>query len=198
MIILIIFLIFQQVYFVNDFDEVIQSWSRVFGVGLFVWIWYYCCDTFMYWGTKQEVDVLYAFGYLGDMMIQFIVQHDETLLIYRDMYVVGQEGYYYMVVFVNDFEVEYQWLMDLGFELVCWLYVDGVDVVYFDMFRLACRNLARSCFWVNAVSFFGSVLSTWLILVMGWRMSRIWQWFRCMVVVKLGWLFDWLFDWLFF
>ena len=53
-------------------------------------------------GTPQEADVSYAFGYVGDMMIQFIQQHDETPSIYRDMYKNGEEGYHHIGVLVSD------------------------------------------------------------------------------------------------
>ena len=42
-----------------------------------------------YRGTDHEADVSYAFGYLGDTMIQFIQQHDDTPSIYRDMFAAG-------------------------------------------------------------------------------------------------------------
>ena len=51
---------------------------------------------------RQEADVTYAFGYLGDDMIQFIQQHDDTPSIYRDMYRTGEEGYHHVGVLVND------------------------------------------------------------------------------------------------
>jgi Glyoxalase/Bleomycin resistance protein/Dioxygenase superfamily len=126
------FPIFQQAYLVNDLDEAIQKWSKVFNAGPFVRTFHHKCDTFMYRGTNQEADVSYAFGYQGDTMIQFIVQHDDTPSIYRDMYAAGEEGYHHMGILVNDFEAEYQRLIDLGFEPACRLYADGVDAAYFD------------------------------------------------------------------
>jgi Glyoxalase/Bleomycin resistance protein/Dioxygenase superfamily len=126
------FPIFQQAYLVNDLDEAIQKWSKVFNAGPFVRTFHHKCDTFMYRGTPAEADVSYAFGYQGDTMIQFIVQHDDTPSIYRDMYAAGTEGYHHMAVLVNDFEGEYQRLIDLGFEPACRLYADGVDAAYFD------------------------------------------------------------------
>ena len=124
--------IFQQAYFVNDLDASIEQWSRTYGAGPFVVTNHHKCDTFMYRGTNQEADVSYAFGYLGDTMIQFIVQHDETPSIYRDMYAAGQEGYHHLAYLVHDFEAEYQRLIDLGFEPACRLYADQVDAAYFD------------------------------------------------------------------
>ncbi len=124
--------LFQQAYFVNDLEQTIHHWNRVLGAGPFHITHHHRCDRFMYRGTDQEADVSYAFGYLGDTMIQFIVQHDDTPSIYRDMYTAGQEGYHHMAVLVNDFEAEYQRLIDLGFEPACRLYADGVDAAYFD------------------------------------------------------------------
>src|SRR4029079_4958061 len=89
-------------------------------------------DRFTYRGTDQEADVSYAFGYLGDMMIQFIEQHDDTPSIYRDMYDAGEEGYHHIAYLVHDFPAERQRLIDLGFEPACELYADGVDASYFD------------------------------------------------------------------
>jgi hypothetical protein len=124
--------LFQQAYFVNDLEEAIDRWSRLFGAGPFSVTDHHCCDSFTYRGTDAEADVSYAFGYLGDTMIQFIVQHDETPSIYRDMYSRGEEGYHHMAVLVHDFEAEFQRLCDLGFEPACRLYADGVDAAYFD------------------------------------------------------------------
>jgi hypothetical protein len=124
--------LFQQAYLVNDIDKAIAEWDRVYGAGPFTITDHHRCDTFMYRGTNLEADVSYAFGYLGDTMIQFIVQHDDTPSIYRDMYAAGQEGYHHMAYLVHDFEAEYQRLIDLGLEPACRLYADGVDAAYFD------------------------------------------------------------------
>ncbi len=126
------FPIFQQAWFVDDLDTSIRAWSDTFGAGPFVRSPHHRCDSFTYRGTDQEADVSYAFGYLGDTMIQFIQQHDETPSIYRDMYAAGESGYHHLAILVNDFEGEYQRLVDLGFEPACRLYADGVDAAYFD------------------------------------------------------------------
>lgn len=124
--------LFQVAHLVNDLEASIQRWSDVFGAGPFVLSPHHRTDRFMYRGTDQESDVSYAFGYLGDMMIQFIVQHDETPSIYRDMYAAGEEGFHHEAYLVRDFEAEYQRLTDMGFEPACRLYADGVDAAYFD------------------------------------------------------------------
>ena len=75
--------LFQQAYLVNDLEAACHNWSKLFGAGPFVLAPHHVTDRFTYRGTPQEADVSYAFGYLGDMMIQFIEQHDETPSIYR-------------------------------------------------------------------------------------------------------------------
>ena len=124
--------LFQLAYLVNDLDAAIEKWSGLFGAGPFVVTEHHRTNTFMYRGTDQEADVSYAFGYLDDMMIQFIVQHDETPSIYRDMYAAGEEGYHHVAYLVHDFEAAYAHLQDLGFEPACRLHADEVDAAYFD------------------------------------------------------------------
>ena len=70
----------------------------------------------------------YAFGYLGDMNIQFIVQRDDTPSIYRDMFAAGQEGFHHVGVLVHEFRR----LEAMGFACATRLYADGVDAAYFD------------------------------------------------------------------
>lgn len=123
---------FQVAYLVNDIDEACERWSRLFGAGPFVVTHHHRTDSFMYRGTSVEADVSYGFGYLGEMMIQFIQQHDDRPSIYRDMYAAGEEGYHHVAYLVRDFEAEYQRLIDLGFEPACRLYADKVDAAYFD------------------------------------------------------------------
>lgn len=124
--------IFQQAYFVNDLTASIHKWNRLFGAGPFVLAPHHRTERFMYRGTTQEADVSYAFGYLGDMMIQFIQQHDDTPSIYREMYGRGQEGFHHIGVLVHDFQAERQRLLDKGFPIACELWADNVNAAYFD------------------------------------------------------------------
>ena len=124
--------LFQQAYLVNDLDEAIGKWNRLYGAGPFVVTTHHKTERFVYRGTDQEADVSYAFGYLDDMMIQFIQQHDDTPSIYREMYAAGEEGFHHVGCLVHDFPAERQRMLDLGFEVACELYADGVDAAYFD------------------------------------------------------------------
>ncbi len=124
--------LFQHAYLVNDVEEACEKWNRLYRAGPFVVTHHHKTDTFMYRGTDQEADVSYAFGYLGDMMIQFIQQHDDTPSIYRDMYAAGEEGFHHVGILVNNYEEEKARIMDMGFELACELHADNVDACYID------------------------------------------------------------------
>lgn len=132
--------LFQHAYLVNDVEQACHDWNQLFNAGPFVVVPHHQTDRFTYRGTDQEADVSYAFGYLGDMMIQFIQQHDETPSIYRDMYQAGEEGFHHVGVLVHDFEAEFERLESMGFECACRLWADNVDAAYFDTRR------ANGCF----------------------------------------------------
>jgi hypothetical protein len=123
---------FQVAYLVNDIEESIWKWHKLYCAGPFVIAPHHKTDRFQYRGTKQEADVSYAFGYSGDIMIQFIQQHDETPSIYRDMYKRGEEGFHHSGILVHDWEDECKRMTDMGFVNACELYADNVNAAYFD------------------------------------------------------------------
>jgi catechol 2,3-dioxygenase-like lactoylglutathione lyase family enzyme len=128
--------LFQHAYFVDDLERSIDAWSRLFGAGPFVVVPHHKTERFTYRGTAQEADVSYAFGYLGDLMIQFIQQHDDTPSIYREMYRPGEEGFHHVGVLVHDWDAERARMLDMGFEIACELWADGVNAAYFDTRRV--------------------------------------------------------------
>lgn len=132
--------LFQQAYLVNDIEKSIHHWHKLFCAGPFVVVPHHKTNQFTYRGTSQEADVSYAFGYSGDMMIQFIQQHDDTPSIYRDMFKRGEEGFHHVGILVHDWQAERQRLLDMGFEVACELYADNVNAAYFD------TRKANGCF----------------------------------------------------
>ncbi len=124
--------IFQYAYLVNDLEEAAHKWNKLYGAGPFSLTAHHKTDKFQYRGTNSEADVSYGFGYLGDMMIQFIQQHDDTPSIYRDMYAAGEEGFHHVGCMVNDFAAARQDMLDKGFVNACELWADDVNAAYFD------------------------------------------------------------------
>ena len=104
----------------------------LFGAGPFILTEHHQTQSFTYRGTDVEADVSYAFGYLDNMMIQFIQQHDDQPSIYRDMYAKGEEGFHHVAYLVSDWHAAKQRLEDMGFECACELYASGVEAAYYD------------------------------------------------------------------
>lgn len=124
--------LFQQAYFVNSIEKSAAHWAETLGAGPFFAVRHHKTEEFSYRGQEIEADVSYAFGYLGDMMIQLIEQHDDLPSIYRDMYQRGEEGFHHIAYLVSDFAAERQRWLDKGFELATELYADEVNAAYFD------------------------------------------------------------------
>jgi hypothetical protein len=124
--------IFQNGYLVNDVEEACRKWNRVYGAGPFQVFPHHRTERFLYRGEPVEADVSYAFGYLGDLMIQLTEQHDETPSIYREMFASGDEGFHHVACLVSDFPAERARMLELGFDVACELYADDVDAAYFD------------------------------------------------------------------
>ena len=127
-----IYPIFQFAYFVNDVEEAAHKWHAMYGAGPFALSPHHRCDKFQFRGSDVQADVSYAFGYLGDVQIQFIQQHDDAPSIYRDMYQPGEEGFHHAGCLVNDFAAARQRLLDMGFVNACELWADDVNAAYFD------------------------------------------------------------------
>jgi hypothetical protein len=124
--------IFQEAYYVRSVDETAARWARDLGAGPFFAVRRQGTDFFSYRGSPIEAEVSYAFGYLGDMMIQFIEQHDNLPSIYRDMYADGEEGFHHFGYLVSDYAAERDRLIACGYDLATELAVDGVNACYLD------------------------------------------------------------------
>jgi hypothetical protein len=122
---------FQEAYYVRSIDEAAKMGGRVWR-GPFYMVRHHETEQFSYRGKDVEADVSYAFGYLGDTMIQFIEQHDDQPSIYRDMYAGRRGGFHHIAYLVSDFGAERQRWLDLGYELATELFADGVNAAYFD------------------------------------------------------------------
>ena len=126
--------VFQNAYVVNDLDEGATRWATTTGAGPFFMTRHHRTDWFEYRGQPIEADVSYAFGYLGNMMIQLIEQHDDQPSIYRDMFAPGDEGFHHIAVLVpaDEFAAERQRLISLGNAAACDLKAGGVNACYLD------------------------------------------------------------------
>jgi hypothetical protein len=123
---------FQQAFFVPSIVDAVDHWVATTGAGPFFLAPHHKTDWFRYRGEDVEADVSYAFGYAGDIQIQFIEQHDDTPSLYREMYADGEGGFHHVGVLADDFDGERQRLLDQGFEVATELRADGAKAVYID------------------------------------------------------------------
>jgi catechol 2,3-dioxygenase-like lactoylglutathione lyase family enzyme len=123
---------FQQAFFVPSIAEAVDRWVATTGAGPFFLAPHHTTDWFRYRDEDVEADVSYAFGYAGDIQIQFIEQHDDTPSLYREMYADGEGGFHHIGVLADDYDGERQRLLDQGFEIATELRADGAQAVYFD------------------------------------------------------------------
>lgn len=123
---------FQQAYVVNDLRESVERWSALFGAGPFALREHHTTASVKYHGELMVPDVSYAFGYLGEQMIQFIVQHDDTPSIYRDMFAPGEEGFHHIAYLVSDVAAEKAHWTRLGYPPACEVDTGSVEAAYFD------------------------------------------------------------------
>jgi Glyoxalase/Bleomycin resistance protein/Dioxygenase superfamily len=124
--------LFQQAYFVPDIARAVEQWVTAVGAGPFFLTPHHRADWFEYHGENVEADVSYAFGYAGDIQIQFIEQHDDTPSIYRDMFGADGSGHHHVASLVSDYAGERRRLVDAGFTIACELRANGAEAAYFD------------------------------------------------------------------
>lgn len=123
---------FQHAYVVNDIATAVERWHVLYGAGPFTVTPHHVAEEFGYRGTTQEADVSYAFGYLGELMIQFVEQHDDSPSIWREMFPRGAEGFHHVAILTADIEAAKARYASMGFAPACELRNVGVHAVYFD------------------------------------------------------------------
>lgn len=124
--------LFQYAYFVRSIEDAAVQWSRLAGAGPFFVTRHHVADRFDYRGTTQEADVSYAFGYIDDVQIQLIEQHDDTPSIYLDMFPDRSEGQHHIARLVADYERTRNSIMADGHDLACELEANGIHACYLD------------------------------------------------------------------
>ena len=124
--------LFQYAYFVRSIEDAAAQWSTLAGAGPFFVTRHHVADRFEYRGTAQEADVSYAFGYIDDIQIQLIEQHDDTPSIYLDMFPGRAEGQHHIARLVADYEGTRDSIMADGHDLACELEANGIHACYLD------------------------------------------------------------------
>lgn len=107
--------IVQLAWVVNDLEEAAHRFSRIYGCGPFMMNRHIKLGDPCYRGTPTRTDFSTALAQAGDVQIELVQQHDDTLSVYRDLYPAGSEGFHHAAVLVPDVAVEVARYRDLGF-----------------------------------------------------------------------------------
>jgi len=120
---------------VRDFDQALDEWISVRGVGPF----YYFRDTpvedFRYHGQPSEAPVLsIAFSYSGDLQIEIIHQQNDAPSLYRDFLNAGGEGLQHVSGFCDrpEYDARYARAVRSGLSPLHEGAIGGVRFAYFN------------------------------------------------------------------
>lgn len=92
----------QMAYVPANFEGALNYWTRTIGAGPFFAIDHVRLDRVLYRGQPADVDFSMMLGYLGEMQIELIRQHNDTPSIYKTWRDEGREGLHHVCVLVDD------------------------------------------------------------------------------------------------
>jgi len=97
----------RQLAFVpTDFDATLRFWNETMGVGPFFLLEHLPYREVLYRGAPIEIDVSVALAYWGDMQIELVRQHDETIVSgYTESSAIRRDGLHHLLVETDDIDV---------------------------------------------------------------------------------------------
>ena len=107
--------IIQNAYVVNDVDEAIERWHRMWGTGPFIVRRHIVMETVRYRGAPATLDITAAFVQAGPLQIEFICQHDDRPSCFRDAFAPGQQGLHHVAMMPTDYAATVAHFTALGY-----------------------------------------------------------------------------------
>ena len=98
----------QIAYFVPDIRAAATAHRATFGSGPFLVIDHVATPIARYRGIATTLDHGSAYGQWGEVMVEFVTQHDDTPSAFHDMYPYGsgRSGMHHVAVWVDDLHAE--------------------------------------------------------------------------------------------
>lgn len=93
----------QNAYYVNDLDEAIERWHRLWGIGPFFVRRHIVLPEVSYRGKPSRLDISAAYVQAGPIQVELVTQHDDTPSAFRDMFTANQEGFHHVAVIPDDY-----------------------------------------------------------------------------------------------
>lgn len=95
--------IMQLSYCPTDYDAALAHWISL-GAGPFFEMPHVQLENIRFRGKPSPIDFSMAIGYLGDIQIELIHQHNDAPSMYTEWHAEGREGLQHMCVLVDDIE----------------------------------------------------------------------------------------------
>jgi len=93
--------IMQLSYCPADYDAALAHWISL-GAGPFFENMHVALEDVKFRGVPSAIDFSMALGYLGDIQIELVRQHNDAPSMYREWRATGHEGVQHMCVLVDD------------------------------------------------------------------------------------------------
>ena len=95
----------QIAYYASDIEEAALAHSKAFGSGPFFTLRHIPLTRSVHRGARHAFDHSSAYGQWGDVMVEFLTQHNDGPSACRDMYAAGSAGgLHHMSIFVEDMD----------------------------------------------------------------------------------------------
>lgn len=105
--------IMQLSYCPADYDAALAYWIGM-GAGPFFEMAHVRLDNLKFRGQPSAIDFSMALGYLGDIQIELIRQHNDAPSMYTEWRSEGREGVQHMCVLVDDIDAARRRVADVG------------------------------------------------------------------------------------
>lgn len=92
----------QIAYFVPDAAAAAAGHSALYGSGPFLLVEHIRLSACRYRGRPSELDHTSAYGQWGEVMVEFVQQHDDRPSPFRDLYPDGGAGLHHLALIVPD------------------------------------------------------------------------------------------------
>lgn len=98
--------IIQNAYVVDNLQEAMERWTKLYGIGPWVILADVKGENLTYRGEPSELVFSAAFVQTGEINIELIEQHTDGPSAFRDMFAPGEEGFHHVAIISEDYEVD--------------------------------------------------------------------------------------------
>jgi hypothetical protein len=108
----------QNAYFVNDLDEAVERWHRLWGIGPFFIRRHIVLPEVSYRGQSAQLDISAAYVQAGPIQVELVTQHDNEPSAFREVFEEGEEGFHHVAVIPQDYQALLEHYSRAGFPVV--------------------------------------------------------------------------------